>query len=47
MEQNLKCMREEDQVLIVRGERDSFSNLFMAKVIPQNMLKEQMRLQYC
>jgi hypothetical protein len=34
MEQNLECMREEDQMLIVRGERDSFSNLFVAKVIP-------------
>jgi len=44
MEQNLECMREEDQVLIVRGKRDSFGNLFVAKVIPQDMLKEEVRL---
>lgn len=47
MEQDLECMREEDQVLVVRGERDGFSNLFVANVIPQDMLKEQVRLQYC
>lgn len=47
MEQNLECMREEDQLLIVRGKRDGFSHLFVAKVIPQDMLKEQVRLQGC
>jgi len=45
MEQDLECMREEDQMLVVRGERDGFSDLFVAKVIPQDMLKEEMRLQ--
>lgn len=44
MEQDLKCMREEDQMLVVRGERDGFSDFFVAKVIPQDMLKEEMRL---
>ena len=34
MEQDLECMREEDQLLIVRGEYDSLSDLFVAKVIP-------------
>jgi len=45
MEQDLKCMREEDQMLVVRGERDSFSDLSVAKVIPQDMLNEEVRLQ--
>jgi hypothetical protein len=32
-------------MLVVGGERDGFSDLFMAKMIPKNMLKEEMRLQ--
>ena len=34
MEQDLECMREEDQMLVVRGERNGFSDLFVAKMIP-------------
>jgi hypothetical protein len=34
MEQDLECMRKEDQVLIVRGKRDGFCDLLVANVIP-------------
>lgn len=44
MQEHLECVREVDELLVVRGEEDGLARLRAVEVDPQDVVQEEVRL---